>query len=310
MSQKAAGPGRVVVVGSLNLDVVVRAARIPQAGETILGGELTYVPGGKGANQAVAVARLGARVAMVGKVGGDAFAATLLDSLDAAGVDRQFVTQSESASSGVALIVVDTQGENSIVVASGANAELTPADVDAAEAAFAGADVLLLQLETPLETVTRAAELGRRHGLTVILNPAPAVPLPPALTALVDILVPNESEASLLSGLAPNDSAAAAEQLLAWGVGDVIVTLGRRGALWVSRRGSHRFGAHPVTALDTSAAGDAFVGALAVALAEGRTRQEAIRWGNAGGALAATGFGAQPSLPSRPALLALLGQAG
>jgi len=301
----------VAVVGSLNMDLVARAPRIPRPGETIIGGDFQTAPGGKGANQAVAAARLGAKVSMVGRVGRDAFAVALLDNLAAAGVDHAHVTQDPDAATGVALIVVDDAGENSIVVASGANMRLSPADVDAAEPVIAEADVCLLQLESPLEVVTRAAEVARAHGVTVVLNPAPARPLPGRLLSLVDILVPNESETALLTGR-PIDGLAAAEEaaraLREMGVGTVILTLGERGALLAQEGGAERFPAFRVAPVDTTAAGDAFLGGLAVALGEGRGLAEAVRWGNAAGALATTRMGAQPSLPTRSALEALLAQ--
>lgn len=298
-------PARVTVVGSLNMDLVVRAPRIPRPGETIIGGEFRTVPGGKGANQAVAAARLGAQVAMVGRVGGDAFGGLLLENLAAAGVDHTFVTRDVEAATGVALIEVDDAGQNSIVVVSGANMRLAPADVEAAAAAIGVADVLLLQLESPLETVTRAAQVAHARGVTVILNPAPARPVPAGLLGLVDVLIPNESETALLTGLPVGDqeeAQAAAAALRRMGVATVILTLGERGALLAYEGGAELFPAFDVTPVDTTAAGDAFVGGLAVALAEGRPLQEAVRWGNAAGALATTRLGAQPSLPTRQAL--------
>ncbi len=296
---------QITVVGSLNMDLVARTHHIPQPGETILGGELHTLPGGKGANQAVAAARLGGSVAMVGRVGEDAFTGPLLDNLAAAGVDYTFVSRDSGAATGVALIVVDDAGQNSIVVTSGANMRLVPADVNAAETAIAGAKVLLLQLESPLEAVTRAAEVARSHGVTVILNPAPAQPLPASLLALVDVLIPNETETALLTGQIINNQAeaeAAAVKLRQSGVGTVILTLGERGALLTSATETKLFPAFKITPVDTTAAGDAFVGGLAVALAEGKPLAEAVRWGNAAGALAATQLGAQPSLPTRQAL--------
>ncbi|MFN2182802.1 MAG: ribokinase, partial [Anaerolineae bacterium] len=202
---------RIAVAGSLNMDLVVRSPRIPRPGETIIGGEYRHVPGGKGANQAVAAARLGAQVAMVGRLGRDAFGDQLRNNLAAGGVDTSFVVQDAGIATGVALIVVDDAGQNSIVVAPGANMRLSPADIDAAAQAIAGADALLLQLESPLDAVIRAAEVAHDHGVTVILNPAPARPLPPHLLALVDVLIPNESEAALLTGL-PVDSQSEAEE--------------------------------------------------------------------------------------------------
>jgi ribokinase len=291
------------------MDLVARAARIPQPGETIIGGDFHTAPGGKGANQAVAAARLGAHVSMVGRVGCDTFGGSLLENLAAAGVDHDRVVRDPEAATGVALITVDGVGQNSIVVASGANMELSPSDADAAEPAIAGADVLLLQLESPLETVAQAAAIAARHGVQVILNPAPARPLPAALLSVVDVLIPNESETALLTRLPVGDRAeieAAAKALQGWGVATVILTLGERGALLVQAERVESFPAFDVIPVDTTAAGDAFVGGFAVALAEGRSLAEAVRWGNATGALATTQLGAQPSLPTRQDVKQLL----
>ena len=299
----------VTVVGSLNMDLITRAPHIPEPGETIIGTDFRTAPGGKGANQAVAAARLGAKVAMVGRVGNDAFAVELLDTLSTADVDHRFVVRDPEAATGVALIVVEDTGQNSIVVASGANMRLAPADVEAAEAAISSADVLLLQLESPLETVTRAAELAHAHGVQVILNPAPTRPLPAALLALVDVLIPNESETALLTGLPVGSDAeaeAASAALRSMGVGTVILTLGERGAMFALEGEAGLVSAFTVTPVDTTAAGDAFVGGFAVALAEGQALAEAVRWGNAAGALATTKLGAQPSLPARQALEEML----
>jgi len=291
------------------MDLVARAPRMPRPGETIIGGGFHTVPGGKGANQAVAAARLGAQVSMVGRVGRDAFAQPLLDNLAAAGVDHTFVGRDAEAPTGVALIVVDDAGQNSIVVASGANMQLSPADVERAEAVISAADVLLLQLESPVETVNRAAELAHAHGVMVVLNPAPARALPASLLSLVDVLVPNESETALLTRLPVGDRAeveAAAVALRNLGVGTLILTLGERGALLAQEEGVSLFPAFQVTPVDTTAAGDAFMGGFAVALAEGQALEDAVRWGNAAGALATTKLGAQPSLPVRQDLQATL----
>ena len=305
---------RSVVVGSVNMDLVVGAPKIPAPGETVIGGDLQTFPGGKGANQAVAAARLGAQVAMVGRVGDDAFGAQLKQTLENDGVDLAYVQNTAVTPSGVALIVVDAAGQNSIVVASGANMRLTPADVEAAAPAIRAADVLVLQLESPLETVQRAAELARAHGVTVILNPAPARPLLPELLALVDVIIPNESETAALTGLpvtSADELTAAADRLRAQGVGMVILTLGARGALLATAGGVRRFPAFPVDqVVDTTAAGDAFVGGLATAVAEKQPLDAAIAWGNAAGALAVTRAGAQPSLPTRAAVEALLNATG
>ena len=295
-------PPRVTIAGSLNMDLIALSPRIPQPGETIIGKGFHTAPGGKGANQAVAAAHLGALVSIIGRVGDDAFANSLLENLASAGVDHKLVTRDQENATGVALIVVDDNGENSIVVASGANMHLTPADVESAEEAIAAADVLLLQLEVPLETVTRAAELARAHQVTVVLNPAPARALPTELLSLVDFLIPNETETALLSGMpvaSQVEIEAAAKSLRDLGVGNVILTLGERGALLTGAFQSEVYPSFKVNPVDTTAAGDAFLGGFAVALGEGKSLSDAILFGNAAGALATTRLGAQPSLPTR-----------
>ena len=300
---------KIAVVGSLNMDLVTRTPRIPSPGETILGRAFFTAPGGKGANQAVAAARLGARVSMIGRVGEDDFGNALRQTLIADGIDCTYLFPDNDARTGVASILVDDAGQNSIVVAPGANARFSPADVERAQAVIAEADVLLLQLEIPLETVIRAAELARAHDVAVILNPAPARPDLADLLPLADILIPNESEAALLTGL-PADAAIAAESavagLQARGADIVILTLGAQGALLAQGASRERIPAFPVEPVDTTAAGDAFVGGFAVALAEKKPLPEAVRWGAAAGGLAVTRLGAQPSLPHRQAVLQLL----
>ncbi len=301
---------KIAVVGSLNMDLIIRSARIPKPGETILGGTFHTAPGGKGANQAVAAARLGAEVAMIGRVGKDAFGQALRENLENDGVNTRYVLEDSGSATGVALIVVDAAGENSIVVASGANMALAPADVEAASKAITAADVLLLQLENPLEAVRRAAQIARAAGVTVVLNPAPARALPPDFLQEIDVLVPNETETALLTGLAVDSDKAcerAAQHLLGQGVRGVVLTLGERGALLTGPEGSQRIPAFQVTPVDTTAAGDAFVGGFGVALSEGISAADAVRWGNAAGALAATRLGAQPSLPKRKEVQSLIG---
>lgn len=299
----------IVVVGSLNADMVVRVPHIPAPGETILGSGFETIPGGKGANQAVAAARLGAEVAMIGRVGAGALGDMLLANLENDKVDHRWVRQDPDSPTGIAMIEVSEDGQNSIVVAPGANHRLTPQDVEDAESLFAQAKILLLQLEIPLDAVIAAAKLARKHQVKVLLNPAPAQPLPAELLSLVDILVPNETEAALLTNK-PVDTLEtareAARSLQAEGPGTVIITLGERGCLVVDQAGERVFPAFPVQAVDTTAAGDAFIGAFAVAMAEGKPVDEALAWGRAAGALAASKAGAQPSLPSRAELLAFL----
>jgi ribokinase len=294
---------RIAVVGSLNMDLVIRSPRIPQPGETIIGSEFITVPGGKGANQAVAAARLGGEVSMIGRVGNDSFGETLLENMAASQVDTAFITRDQDSTTGVALIVVDDQGENSIVVASGANMRVSDQDVNAAESRIASADLLVLQLEIPLSTVSRAAQIAAEHGVPVVLNPAPARELPEDLLSLVDVLVPNETEAALLTGLdckSADGLKMAAKRLLELGTGSVVITLGKKGALLANQEfDSLEVPAFKIDPIDTTAAGDAFVAGLAVHLGTGSSLTDAIRWGNAAGALAAMRFGAQTSAPSR-----------
>ncbi len=294
---------QLTVVGSLNMDLVIRSPRIPQPGETIIGSDFQTVPGGKGANQAVAAARLGGQVTMVGRVGEDPFANVLVENLISAKIDVSHLQRDKEASTGVALIVVDDSGENSIVIASGANMRMTEGDVDAAEAAIAKSDVLVLQLEVPLPVVKRSAQIAQSHNVTVILNPAPARELPSELLTLVDVLVPNESEAALLTGMpteSQGDLEKAASNLLKSGVGSVVITLGKRGAYLAGPDfDSKVYEAFSIQPIDTTASGDAFMAGLAVNYGEGKTLAEAVRCGNATGALAAMRFGAQTSLPER-----------
>lgn len=293
----------IVVVGSLNMDLVVRTPHMPAPGETVLGRDFQTIPGGKGANQAVGAARLGAQVSMVGCVGADAFGETLLTNLQANGINTKHVLTDSKTSSGVAMITLDEKGQNSIVVASGANMCLTPMDVRAAFAHISKADVVVLQLESPLECVLEAARQGKERGAKVILNPAPAQSLSDELLSLVDVLVPNEIETALLSGhpvVTTDQAARAAQQLFARGVGAVVLTLGSRGALLVSPTAQViHFPPFNVQVIDTTAAGDAFVAALSVGIASGLTLENAVRQANAAGALAVTKMGAQSCMPTK-----------
>lgn len=296
--------GHVVVVGSINMDLVVRSPRIPQPGETILGTDFRTFPGGKGANQAVAAARAGGRVKMVGRVGEDEFGESLLNTLSRDRVDTTFVSQTPGVASGVALITVNDAGQNNIVVVPGANAKLSPEDVRDARPAFEGAAVVLVQLEIPLETVAKAIDQAHHYGAKAVLNPAPARTLPKDLLSKVDYLIPNESELALLTGMEAVPTATS--QLRSLGVSCLIVTLGSQGVLVVEDSVSRRILPHRVTVVDTTAAGDAFVGGFAVALTEGKRTFEAASFGNATGALSVTRAGAQPSLPNRTELEAFI----
>jgi ribokinase len=298
----------IVVVGSSNTDMIVPAGRLPLPGETVLGGDLVLAPGGKGANQAVAAARLGAPVAFVARVGRDMFGDATLDHLRREGLNVSHVRQTEEAPSGVALIVVGPDGQNLIAVAPGANGRLSPDDIADAAPVFAEARVVLLQLETPVETVWAAARAGRAAGATVILNPAPARPLPEELFKTIDILTPNETEAALLSGEPTPEAAAAA--LLALGVSKVVITLGEAGVLSAAPPiPIRRVPGFVLKAVDATAAGDAFNGGLAVALARGDGWEDALHYAQAAAALSVTRLGAQPSLPTTAEVAAFLHKA-
>jgi ribokinase len=301
---------KIVVVGSSNTDMIVKLPHLPKPGETVSGGAFSTAAGGKGANQAVAAARAGAEVALVARVGDDSFGEEAIAGFVSDGIDVSRVTRNPAAPSGVALIFVDDGGENCIAVAPGANATLSPDDVDAAEETITGAEVLVMQLETPLESVERAASLARDHGVRVILNPAPARPLSDEILAKVSILTPNESEAELLTGIEVADDAGAeeaAKALAAKGVETVILTLGKRGAFVFESGSGKLVPGFEVEAVDTTAAGDVFNGSLAVGLSEGKPLADAVRFANAAAALSVTKLGAQPSAPTRSAIEDFLG---
>jgi ribokinase len=288
---------RVLVVGSANVDFTVALDRLPERGETVTEGTLLVAHGGKGANQAVAARRLGAQVRLVGCVGDDPSGREVRAALADEGIGVEGVATTTDAATGTALIMVDRAGGNQIGVAPGANRALTVAQVQARTEDFAWAEVVVASCEIPLECVTTALALARRHGLATILNPAPVPRAPLDRLDLVDYLTPNVGEAERLAGVVGDE--AAADVLVARGAGTVIVTLGEAGALCRGRGGVHRIPGLKVEAVDTTAAGDAFNGALAVALAERRDLAPALRFANAAAALACTRRGAQPSLPTR-----------
>jgi ribokinase len=297
----------VIVFGSLNLDLVTLTPRLPIAGETLSGTHFFTAEGGKGGNQAVAAARLGIPTYMVGRVGNDDFGRQLLATLKSAGVDTEAVWVDDTIHSGVASIVVNETGENSIVVIPGANGNVGKADLDRLVPLLSRARVLLLQLEIPISAVLAAAEAARNAGVTVILDPAPAPrDLPPSLYSLADIITPNEVEAAQLTGIdvvSPEAAAEAARELQRRGVKTAIVKLGDRGVCWATDTETFFIPAFSVDAVDTVAAGDAFNGALAAAIVRGLSLKEAIVWGSAAGAIAATQAGAQPSLPDLDTLI-------
>lgn len=299
----------IVVFGSMNLDLVARVPRLPTSGETLTGYTFQTFPGGKGANQAVACARLGAKTYMVGRVGEDVFGKNLLGELASAGVDHTNVEIDPGTSSGVALIAVEDSAENMIIVIPGANGQIGEIDLLRLEKVLDQSKILLLQLEIPIEMVVAAAKLAKDKGVKVILDPAPAQTLPDEIYSLIDILTPNETEAELLVGFpveTQKDAARAAKILKDRGVQQVIIKMGSQGAFALIDGKENLYPAFSVTAVDTVAAGDAFNGGLAAALNEDKSIEEAIKWGIAAGALSVTKEGAQSSMPERNELIGLL----
>lgn len=289
----------IVVLGSINMDLVVRAERAPLAGETLSGTEFLTVPGGKGANQAVAIARMGSQVSLIGRVGKDGFGEELKGKLNLNGVNVEHVALDPQTTTGVALIIVEASGENRIVIIPAANGRVTQQDVDQALPLLKNSHVLVVQLEIPLESVAYGIQQAKALGLKVALNPAPAKLLPDALLNQVDFLILNETETTLLTGLPVNDvpsARQAADIMHRKTGGDVILTLGSKGSVAVGAQGAWFVPAFKVTAIDTTAAGDAFIGAFISAYQN--SMPEAVMVGNAAGALACTKLGAQPSLPS------------
>ena len=296
---------KIVVVGSSNTDMIIKGDRIPAPGETVVGGAFSTAPGGKGANQAVAAARAGGDVIFVARVGDDMLGRQAIAGYEQDGIDVSFVQRDPALATGVALIIVDQTGNNSIAVASGANAALTPDDVERAADAIKSAKMVVFQLETPIETIMRAARLAKNAGVPVLLDPAPAPsePLPKELLECVTVVKPNEGEASRLTGIDVTDEASAfqaAEKLLELGVSTAIITLGAAGSVVATKDGVRKsVPAIRVDAVDATAAGDCYSGALAVALGEGKSLDDAIAFASKAASLSVRRLGAQPSLPTR-----------
>lgn len=293
---------KIVTLGSINMDLVVAMQRMPEQGETVTGDAFFTAPGGKGANQAVAAAKLGADVRLVGRVGNDTFGQALLDGLRSQGVSVQDVAIDPSNPSGVAMILLDADGQNRIVAAYGANTACDEEQLDAAKSAMADADTLMLQLETPPHISLAAAEHARSQGVRVIWDPAPAAQMPSQAFAFADILTPNQTEAATLTGIEVTDvdsAHTAANTLLGKGVGVAVIKMGEHGVFAVSQQESHFVPPFVVDAVDTVAAGDAFGAGLAIALSEGKSLADALQFGAAAGAVAVTKHGAQDAMPSR-----------
>ncbi|UCH14442.1 MAG: ribokinase [Bacteroidales bacterium] len=299
----------ITVIGSSNTDMIIKVPRIPKPGEIVLGGKFSTAPGGKGANQAVAAARSGGNVTFVARVGDDIFGEQALKGFKEDGINTEFIVKDKDAPSGIAQIFVAEDGESGIAVASGANLNLSVYDIIAAKEAILSSDIVLMQLGVPLKTVQYAAKLAFDNGIRVILNPAPGQPLPIEILKTISILTPNEAEAAMLTGIKIEDEGSAEDAgkiLMSKGVNKVIITIGKKGALILDSSGSELIGGFKVHAVDTTAAGDIFNGALSVALAEKKNIWEAVKFSNAAAALSVTKLGAQPAAPKRKEILEFL----
>jgi ribokinase len=300
---------KIIVIGSCNTDMVIKADRLPVPGETVIGGTFFMNPGGKGANQAVAAARLGGRVTFISKTGNDVFGKQSIELYNNEGINTDYIFSDEDSPSGIALITVDSHGENCIVVASGANGLLSPKDIESAHAEIASGEILLMQLEIPIETVEYSAEFANKNNIKVILNPAPARALSDKLIKSTYIITPNESEAEILSGIKVKDlesARKAAKIIHSKGANIVVITMGSKGSLILENGEYHHVEACKVTAVDTTAAGDTFSGALSVGLSEGKTIIEAVKFATNACAVTVTRMGAQSAIPYRKELLELV----
>jgi ribokinase len=296
---------KIIVIGSCNTDMVIKADRLPVPGETVIGGTFFMNPGGKGANQAVAAARLGGKVTLISKTGNDVFGRQSVELFNSEGINTSYIFSDPKNPSGVALITVDANGENCIMVASGANASLSPADIETAKGEIENAEIVLMQLEIPMETVEYATEMANKKGIKVVLNPAPARALSDKLLKSVYMITPNKSEAEILSGIKVHDwesAKKAGDVIRAKGADIVVITLGSLGALICEENGYQKVDAVKVNALDTTAAGDTFSGALCVGISEGKTIVDSVKMAAKAAALSVTRMGAQSSIPFRKEL--------
>lgn len=292
----------ITVIGSLNMDLVTKTEKVPKVGETFLGIDFKQAAGGKGANQADAIAKLGGSVAMIGRVGDDQFGHTLIKSLEHDGVEVSQIRITEGISTGIATIIVNGDGDNSIIVVPGANFKLAPQDVDEAEAVIKESNMIIAQLEVPIDTIKYAFKKAKQYGKYTILNPAPARVLDEELLEMTDLLVPNETELEILSGrtlVTEEDMLTAAKELMQKGVKEMIITLGSNGCLHIDKTSSTHYPAHLVEAVDTTAAGDSFIGAIATAFSDDKSFKEAIGFASKVSALTVTREGAQDSLPTK-----------
>ena len=300
---------KITVVGSSNTDMIIKVPRLPVPGETILGGDFTIALGGKGANQAVAAARVGGNVTFIGRVGNDVFGEQALKGLKEDGINIDYTVKDPLVSSGIAQIVVDEDGKYIIAVAPGANQNLSDEDIMNARKAILASDILILQLEVPIHTIRFAAKMAYENNIRVILNPAPAHPLDDELLNYISVLTPNKLEAESLTGISITDERSvelAGRILLERGLTRVIITLGAKGAMVIDNGGAEHVPTFRIKSIDTTAASDVFNGALAVALVEGKNFYESVRFANAAAALSATRLGAQPSIPGRKEVLEML----
>ena len=291
---------KIIVVGSINIDLVVQVDRLPLLGETVQGGGYAEHFGGKGANQAVAAARMGSDVWMIGCVGNDAFGHAMVENLGSCGIHTEGIRIADGVSSGKAIIMVEN-GDNAIIVDGGANMELSPEDIERNEHMIKESDCILLQLEVPAETVLAAAKLAKKHGVTVLLNPAPAKEFPDELLGLVDYFVPNETECGFYTGVTIDSVESARNAICILqnrGIPNVVITMGSEGAVYSEGNSIHHQNGRTVNAVDSTAAGDSFIGTLATFLGNGRSIHDAVRWGNAVGSIVVTKHGAQDSIPT------------